>query len=131
MDQKRLLQQRERRARTNNETTKKYEKTKSGKLMRSYRNMISRVKGIQVLKSHLYAGKAILEKQEFYDFSFADKAFNDLYDAWVLSNFDRKLAPSIDRIDTSKGYTLENIRWITHSENSKLGAISRHQNKNI
>lgn len=36
--------------------------------MRVYRNMKSRVEGIQKLKSHLYEGKEILDKQSFMTF---------------------------------------------------------------
>lgn len=105
---------------------KKYEKTVSGFLMRVYRNMLSRVSGVQKLKAHLYIGKEILSKEEFYNWSKNSIEFNNLYNIWKLNNYDRKLTPSVDRIDSSKGYTLENMRWITHSENSRLGAINRN-----
>lgn len=126
MNQKSLETQRKRRLRTNNASTKKYEKTKKGFLMRVYRNMKSRVEGIQKLKSHLYEGKEILDKQSFYDFSLNDENFNNLFNNWEDNNYDRKICPSIDRKDSSKGYFLENMRWITHSKNSKLGNLSRY-----
>lgn len=121
----RLAWQRERRKRTNNSDTKRYERTKKGKLMRTYRNMESRTKGMVEGKSHLYQGLEVLPRQSFYDWSLSCKDFNSLYDDWVSSGFDKKLSPSIDRIDTSKGYTLDNMRWLTHSENSSIGAKSR------
>ena len=121
----RLAWQRERRKRTNNSDTKRYERTKKGKLMRTYRNMESRTKGMVEGKSHLYQGLEVLPRQSFYDWSLSCKDFNSLYDDWVYSGFDKKLSPSIDRIDTSKGYTLDNMRWLTHSENSSIGAKSR------
>ena len=127
MEEKRLIKQRENRALTNNSATKKYEKTKNGKLMRCYRNMQSRVFGIQKNKSHLYQGKEIMSRKDFYEFSINNKQFNELYDAWVSAEFSRKLCPSIDRIDVSRGYTIDNVRWITHSENSRLGAMSRYK----
>lgn len=121
----RLAWQREHRKKTNNSDTKRYERTKKGKLMRTYRNMESRTKGVVKGKSHLYQGLEILSRQSFYDWSLSCKDFNSLYDDWVSSGFDKKLSPSIDRIDTSKGYTLDNMRWLTHSENSSIGAKSR------
>lgn len=117
--------QRERRSRNNNKNTKKYEKTKKGFLMRCYRNMKSRVTGVQKKKKHLYLGKALLDKEIFYDWSLKNESFNNLFSEWELSGYDRKTCPSIDRINSSLGYELDNIRWITHSENSRNGAMSR------
>jgi len=102
----------------------KYWKTKNGKLMMTYNNMSRRVRGY--VKSHLYKGLDILSREDFYKFSNKSIHFDTLYNAWVISNYDRKLSPSIDRIDTSLGYINGNIQWITHSENSKKGAISKH-----
>ena len=112
-----------------------YEKeTYQGFLMRTYRNMLSRVSGIQSKKAHLYKGLEILDKEDFYNWALrgysgigSTDSFVSLYKVWVGSGYDRKLAPSIDRIDSSKGYTLENMRWLTHSENSRLGSLSRHR----
>lgn len=106
---------------------KKYEKTIDGFLMRGYRNMLSRVKGIQKLKAHLYLGKEILSKESFYKWANESKEFHKLYTNWTLNGYERKLTPSVDRIDSSKGYELDNMRWITHSENSRLGAINRNK----
>lgn len=121
----RLAWQREHRKKTGNSDTKKYEKTKKGKLMRTYRNMESRSKGIVKGKSHLYEGLEVLTRQSFYDWSLSCQDFNRLYDDWVSSGYDMKLSPSIDRIDTSRGYVLGNMRWLTHSENSSIGAKNR------
>lgn len=108
--------------------TKKYERTKKGKLMRTYRNMQSRTLGIVKGKAHLYSGMEVLPRGEFYSWSLSDKEFNLLFEAWVDSGYNKKLSPSIDRKDTSKGYTKDNIRWLTHSENSRLGSINRKKN---
>lgn len=110
---------REYRARTNNAATKKYEKTKNGFLMRTYRNMKSRVTGVQTKKAHLYEGKELLEKQDFYKWSLANNSFHNLFELWEASNYNRKLTPSINRIDAELGYVFGNMEWITHSENSR------------
>jgi hypothetical protein len=107
------------------EWTKAYEKTEDGFLMRAYRNMLSRINGIQKSKYHLYKDKYILSKQEFYDWSNASN-FKDLFSLYTSSGYQMKLAPSVDRIDSSVGYELSNIRWITHSENSRLGSLSKN-----
>ena len=116
--------------RKHQEACKVYERTRKGKLMRSYRNMESRVKGIQWRKAHLYADKSLdISRDEFYSWSLADEMYNQLYDAWGASGYSRKLSPSVDRIDSTKGYCLDNIRWVTHSENSRLGSISKSRKR--
>ncbi len=117
------------RKRNNNADIHKYEKTVKGFLMRKYRNMESRVTGVQKLKAHLYIGLSLLPREDFYKWSIPHETFNKLWVSWVNSGYNRKLCPSIDRIDSSKGYNLENMEWVTHSENSRRGAISRNKLK--
>lgn len=121
--------QRLHRLKNNNADTKKYEKTPKGFLVRTYRNMLSRVTGVTKKKNHLYLGLEILDKETFYKWSLENISFQDLFTYWQMSNYQRRYTPSIDRIDSSKGYTLDNIQWITFSENCKRGANSRF-NKN-
>lgn len=110
--------QRHRRKRDLNKNTLKYERTFKGKIMRTYNNMTNRVKGLS--KPHLYKGLDIISREDFYEFSFNDKSYNHLFDKWVKSEYNRKISPSIDRVNSDIGYIKGNIRWITHSENSKL-----------
>lgn len=112
--------QREYRKKNNNLHTHKYEKTKNGFIMRTYRNMLSRTRGL--VKPHLYRKLCILPKDAFYKWALADNTFHKLFEAWEKSGYSRKLSPSINRIDSSKGYDFDNIEWITHSLNSSLGA---------
>jgi hypothetical protein len=124
--------QRELRRRTGDVYTKKYEKTKKGFLMRCYRNMQSRVAGIQQKKAHLYAHiERIPCREDFYQWAQSSEAFNALFDQWEANAYNRKLSPSVDRIDPRKGYDIDNMRWITHSENSRLGGMSRLKNIRI
>jgi len=90
--------------------------------MRVYRNMLSRVRGIQPRNRELYVGFPILPKEQFYDWALSDSQFVQLFSVWEASRFDRRLTPSIDRINPDRGYESDNIRWLTHSENSSLGA---------
>lgn len=115
----RLEYQRKKRLETNNKYTKKYERTVNGFLVRKYRNMQSRVEGVQYKKSHLYEGLELLERDDFYAWSKNNPDFKTLYSKWVESNFERRLCPSVNRIDPLKGYTLENMEWITFSENCR------------
>lgn len=121
--------QRLKRAENGNYHTKKYEKTKKGFLVRTYRNMLSRVNGVTKNKNHLYLGLEILDKETFYDWSLNNSMFNMLFEVWQTFDYERKYTPSIDRINSKKGYTIDNIQWITFSENCKRGANSRFNKK--
>jgi len=127
--EERLKYQREYRKRTQNAATKKYEKTPKGFLMRKYRNMMSRVRGIQKKKAHLYLGLELLDRETFYNWAMLNEDFWMLYNAWVKSGYDRKLCPTVNRIDSRIGYVLDNMEWITHSENSRLGSISQWRSR--
>lgn len=116
--------QKERRKNNNNEDTKKYEKTKKGFLMRLYRNMQSRVTGVQKSKFHLYQGKTLLGRKEFYDWALTSLEFHEMFFRWEESGYSRKLTPTVDRVNSKNGYLIENMRWLTHSENSRLGSIA-------
>lgn len=125
MEKEKLLKQREYRKRINNSVSIKYEKTINGFLMRLYRNMLSRVTGIQKEKYHLYKGKDILDRPLFYEWSKSNSDFLSLYHNWKNNNYDRKLTPSVDRVNPNIGYTLSNMEWVTHSENSRRGGVRR------
>lgn len=103
----------------------KYAKTKQGFLCRLYKNMRGRVEGIQKLKSHLYLGLPLMERSAFYTWALQDNDFHSLFKEWEDSNYNIKLTPSVDRISAHNGYIESNVRWVTHRENSRLGAISR------
>lgn len=107
------------RSRTNNAITKKYEKTPNGFLVRLYRNMKSRITGVQVAKFHLYEGKELLAKNDFYEWAKNSPKFYQLFKEYEDSNYDRKLAPSVDRVNSKLGYFIDNMEWVTHSENSR------------
>lgn len=124
-----LKAQREYRKRTHNVGTIKYEKTRNGFLMRKYRNMQSRVCGVQKLKYHLYHDLEILPREDFYEWSKKSPDFENLFTSWEKSNYERKLCPSVDRVDPKKGYILTNMEWVTNSENSSRGARNRNVSK--
>lgn len=106
-----------------------YEKTPNGFLMRMYHNMKSRINGIQKKKHHLYKEKYLLPKEDFYKWAKSNNKFFELFSNYEASGYDQKLAPSVDRIDSAKGYEITNMEWVTHSENSRRGSNSMHRKK--
>ena len=120
-----LAYMREYRRASGNGATRRYEKTKRGFLMRLYRNMQSRVTGVQQQKIHLYAGKSLLPRAQFYEWAITHPSFHELFAAWEAAGYARQYAPTVDRIDSGIGYEAGNMQWLTHSENSRLGNESR------
>lgn len=51
--------------------------------------------------------------------------FNQMYSTWVASGYAKDLAPSIDRIDDSLPYSLNNIQLMIWKENRNKGAKSK------
>ena len=123
--EERLEYQRNRRKINGNLDTKKYEKTENGFLMRMYRNMKSRVTGVQSKKAHLYQGKELLPKEEFYEWAKHSPMFMVLFEQYKNNGYLMKDAPTVDRKDSSRGYVLDNMEWVTHSVNSQRGAYAK------
>lgn len=69
-----------------------------------------------------YKGMSLLSRQEFREWAYNQGNLFVLFHQWCRGGYPLKLRPTVDRIDSSLGYNLDNIRWITHSENSRLGA---------
>lgn len=103
-----------------------YEKTPKGYAMRMYRNMQSRVTGVQKKKSHLYQNLTILSREDFYDWILNNPRFVELFDKYKSNNFPRSLAPSVDRIDNEIGYEINNMRIVTHGDNSRDTSSTRY-----
>lgn len=103
-----------------------WRKTKNGVISTMYQNMRKRVSGKDLTKIHLYKGMVIIPRGDFKVWVLSQDSFHSLFDLWVESGHKLAYIPSIDRIDSSIGYIVDNMRILTHSENSRLGAISRH-----
>lgn len=62
--------------------------------------------------------KLDLTKQEMVSFVEDNWAYYfNLYQDWKESDFARANSPSLDRIDATKNYSLDNIQFVTTSEN--------------
>lgn len=62
--------------------------------------------------------------KELLNWTYSNKDFLKLFNEWHKKDCPRghnSVIPSIDRIDNSKGYNFNNIRWVTSLENNRLG----------
>lgn len=90
-------------------------------LQHRYNAIKSRCEG-RVKSCSRYAGKEYCSKEEWEQWCKETyPTFLSLYENWQAQGFKRKYAPSIDRIDNSKGYVPGNMQWLTLSQNSKKG----------
>ena len=68
-----------------------------------------------------------MDKHIFYEWALNNESFNSLFEDYEKSGYQRKLAPSVDRVNSRIGYELDNMEFITMSENSRRGSVSRFQ----
>jgi len=92
----------------------KWYKTQRGKISQTY----SKQKGSSLKRGHPLPSYS---KEELEEWLFSQKLWFELYDNWVLSDFKKKLAPSIDRINDNLPYTIGNIQLMTWEENHRKG----------
>lgn len=72
-----------------------------------------------------YFGRAYCTKKEFLDKFLCDEKLKEMYKHWQLNNFERKLCPSVDRIDNKRGYEITNIQFLTTGTNSSKDQYKR------
>lgn len=95
---------------------KRYRNNPKRYLSTKYRNIVDRCTGKHGYKT--YVGRDYPTKTEWEEWTQKTyKTFISLYRNWQDSNYDRKKAPSVDRIDNNKGYTVDNMQWLTLSAN--------------
>lgn len=106
------------------EITKKRHRTKEGMIKRAYQHMKRRVEGRHTTAVSS-VGKELLDFDVFYEWSLNNFDYHFIWTAWTDSDRVRRLTPSIDRVDKNKGYTLDNIEWVTVAENTRRENRSR------
>ncbi|WYV99233.1 endonuclease VII [Pseudomonas phage vB_PpuM-KoPa-4] len=102
----------------------KYRKTYRGYLAVTYSNMKGRVNGRVKKSRHLYEGLQICTKEEFYAWGDTPE-FRAMLDYYKQTGYDQRFAPSVDRIDTARGYEIDNMRWLQQRVNSSLGGQNK------
>ena len=62
-----------------------------------------------------------LTKEEFYRFAKNNKCLKDLHNKYLKNGKQYKLIATVDRINNNLGYRIDNIQFLTLSENSTKG----------
>lgn len=93
---------------------RQYRRTKQGLITRKYSSQLgnSRRRGME---------PPSYSSEELRDWMLNQPLFHKLFDEWEESGFDRRLNPSVDRINHTKGYSLDNIQLMTMSKNASKG----------
>lgn len=91
---------------------KKENRSKHGKIVRIYRNQVTRSKR----RKHPLP---TYSKQELIDWCISQSLYHKLHKIWKEAGYNKWLSPSCDRIDDYKPYTLDNIQLMTWVENHK------------
>ena len=83
-----------------------------------YRGIVNRCTGKHKNRTYKVEGMEYLTKEQYSKWWKKNLAeFEKCYKVWEQSGFKNKFAPSIDRIDSSKGYMPNNMQWLTFSLN--------------
>jgi hypothetical protein len=96
------------------------------RLTNTYSRMKQRVAGKYLRVAKFYMGLPLLSLTEFLAWAEPHKDFNRLFDEWVASGRQRRLSPSIDRVDPRYGYVLHNMQWLTLAHNSGKAKIQQY-----
>lgn len=61
-------------------------------------------------------------KSDFIEWLYKNRErFNYLFSAWEKNNWDVNYTPSVNRLDDTKGYSLDNLELLTWRRNNELG----------
>ncbi|MHA2333063.1 MAG: hypothetical protein ACXAEU_13670 [Candidatus Hodarchaeales archaeon] len=89
--------------------------------------VVGKTKLSQMIKTKYYSimytakklGFKFCSFEEFEEFAKNNKELKKLRFNWICSNFNRRLTPTVVRINKNKDYTTSNIQFITWSKHSK------------
>lgn len=91
-----------------------------------YAHMVARHEGRSTNSSNSQ-GKGICSREDFFEWckDFTNlQEFITLYFDWASEGFPLHLSPSVDRINSDKGYTCDNLQWLSFEENCRKNNIN-------
>lgn len=91
-----------------------------------YAHMVARHEGRSTNSSNAN-GRGLCTSEEFFVWcKTIDNLdmFLALYYDWALADFPLHLSPSIDRINPERGYTCDNLQWLSFEENCRKNNIN-------
>ena len=101
--------------------------TKGTFICTQYHNLKGRTEGTTTNRPKIYIGKEYCSLEEYKELIKNSPNFHTLWDNYVANNFKTTLAPSPDRIDSDKGYLVNNILFDTYSNNCRRGAYRSNE----
>lgn len=93
----------------------KYQHSLQGYRLMLFRCILDRLKNCPSYQGR----KVFFTKEEFLKWLDNNRRFIKLYNNWKKHKFNINFSPSIDRIDGTKDYSLENVQVLTRLENTK------------
>ena len=93
-----------------NKDLKKWRRGLKGRVV----NIYSRQKHYSDKRGH---PQPSYSKDELVTWALSQEKYHKMHNIWVLSDYDKSLTPTVDRIDDSVGYTMDNIQLLTWCEN--------------
>lgn len=103
--------------------SRNYYKTLPGLITRIYNGELQASKQ----RGHMMPSYSKQELADWLDL----QDLNSLFNTWVKSGYNKNLSPSVDRIDSTQGYTLKNIRLVTWKENNDAAYEERKSCKRV
>lgn len=98
---------------------RQYRRTLRGFLDQKYTVMSKRVRGKIANRGTTCVGLPIVSRKEFIDWAYQQAYLIPMFEKYKQSGWKRNLCPTIDRIDNSKGYLIDNMQFLTMIDNLK------------
>lgn len=109
----------------NKMTISKTRKSKSEVVYRSFSGHIQMIFSATKWYIKRHSGKMCSEKS-FKDASLQDPFYNDLFSIWEDTGYDDAYSPMVTRVNFTRPYSVENMRWTTKG---KIGISNKQKEK--